>query len=1455
MRNYISALLLLVLSCGYVAAQANAPLLLTQPESRTVDAGYGSVSFQVKVGGYPLFHYFWRKDGEFFSTANTLTFRPVALSNAGIYDVIVSNMYGCVTSAPAVLTVNAQGPGIYQEPEDEFGCSGSQKTFSTVFGGTPPLYYQWQRNGTGYGPSDRTVYPSIAIDLQVPAYPTNAGAYTLVVSNAYGSATSRVARLSVDPGLPVIDCQPQSGLYAPGSSFSIACSAFSCSPMTYQWRSNGVALAGATNDWLNLYTSLDQTAAYDVTIGNAAGAVTSRVAFILVTNLAPEITCQPQSQAIFAGQNLSLSVWTHAAPPPSYQWLRNGLPIPGATASTYYSSSVPTNASGAYQVIVSNAAGVVTSAVATVTVTFAAPVITIPPQSVTVDYGRSVSFSVTAAGSPYFFYQWRFNGQDILGATTNTLCLSSVYPTNAGDYTVVVSNAVGAVTSQVATLTVLTSPPVFTNQPQSQVVYEDDTVRFHAGAFGAPAPTYQWQHNGTNIAGATSPDYTHYYVRIVEAGNYTVVASNRFGVVTSEVAVLTVQLRPPFITFQPLSQTVYAGSNTGFSINSDGSRPLSYQWQRDGQNLPRATNSYLSLPNVSSNDEGSYRAVVSNAAGTAISSNAILTVRYSAPTFTTQPQSKSLLAESVTTLDSLAVGGPFPVYQWYFRNQPIANATNPSVQLYVSSTNQTGDYYVVARNALGTTTSQVARVTVQVTLPFFSTGPVSQGAVLGEAVGFDAPAGGGRPYPVYQWRFNGQDIPGATHYYFNLDSVEAAHAGNYTVVARNEAGSATSQVAVLSVLLPGPLDRWEWRQPRPQGNDLWSVAYGNGRFVALGDGGAKLTSSDGGLTWAYASDGVAQGGRVAWGNGLFMAVRYDYDYHGTRICTLQTSTDGMHWTKLSPDTYGALPLTDITFGGGRFVASDTTGRVIASTNGLTWTAPVRIAPSSLVRLAYLNGLFFAMLPQTNIWGGLAVSPDGLTWTNQGINVIGYPKDITFGNGQYVLAGWSLSGQGAAWTSPDGLSWTAHPMPGITNSLDRIAYGAGTFVAMGESAWCALLSSRDGVSWTLRSTTPTNKLYDVTFGGGRFVAVGNYGNIFVSTNGEIWTTASGGTDRNLRSVARGPDLYVAVGNEGLLFTSPDGAAWTRRLAPTTNNLRGVTFGNGRFVAVGEADALSATVLASSDGIAWTRQPVNTSFGLYSVTFSEGRFVAVGDNGVIFHSPDGLTWTNSSSPITSRLNSIAKGPGMLAAVGRYGAIVTSTNGIDWRNVSPPTTGGYFQGVAYGNGVFVAAGKGGLLYTSTNGVNWIQQASPFASPYWGWTDIEDLSFANGVFIAVSGGGRIATSEDGLLWTWHHSGCHNDLRGILYAGSRFMAVGNNETILQSDFFGPPILHCRGYGTEGFEFLVEGEVGRTYKLQASTDLVTWTDLFTFTSQQGRTVFLDGEAGVYSRQFYRVVSP
>ena len=178
----------------------------------------------------------------------------------------------------------------------------------------------------------------------------------------------------------------------------------------------------------------------------------------------------------------------------------------------------------------------------------------------TVLVGQSVTFSVTVDGTAPFSYQWYKDGTSLAGATGATCSISSVQATDAGNYYAVVANSAGSVTSDYATLIVNTAPvvPSFTTQP----VVVGASVTFTA-ASGTPAPTFQWQKNGVNLAGATSASYTIASVATGDAGSYTVVVTSSTDSVTSDVAVLTVSLpavaTAPIVITTPLTVSTLAG--------------------------------------------------------------------------------------------------------------------------------------------------------------------------------------------------------------------------------------------------------------------------------------------------------------------------------------------------------------------------------------------------------------------------------------------------------------------------------------------------------------------------------------------------------------------------------------------------------------------------------------------------------------------------------------------------------------------------------------------------------------------------------------------------------------------------------------------------------------------------------------------------------------------------------
>ena len=152
-----------------------------------------------------------------------------------------------------------------------------------------------------------------------------------------------------------------------------------------------------------------------------------------------------------------------------------------------------------------------------------------------------MTFSVVASGSDPLSYQWRLNSVDIPGATGASYTISSVQPAQAGDYTVVVSNAGGTVTSATALLTV-NVPPSITSQPQSQVATAGISVTCSVGANGTAPFSYQWYCNNSSIAGASGASYTISAAQAGDAGDYKVRVSNSAGIVDSVVATLAVAL-------------------------------------------------------------------------------------------------------------------------------------------------------------------------------------------------------------------------------------------------------------------------------------------------------------------------------------------------------------------------------------------------------------------------------------------------------------------------------------------------------------------------------------------------------------------------------------------------------------------------------------------------------------------------------------------------------------------------------------------------------------------------------------------------------------------------------------------------------------------------------------------------------------------------------------------------
>ncbi len=202
------------------------------------------------------------------------------------------------------------------------------------------------------------------------------------------------------PIAPTITTPPANQTVTAGQTASFAVVAGGTAPLSYQWQKNGANIAGATSAsyTTSATTTSDNGSTFAVVVSNTVGTVTSAAATLTVNTaaVAPTITTPPANQTVTAGQTASFAVVAAGTAPLSYQWQKNGANIAGATSASYTTAATTTSDSGStFRVLVSNTAGTVTSAAATLTVN-AAPAPSIQVSSTSINFVNGVVGSTSS---------------------------------------------------------------------------------------------------------------------------------------------------------------------------------------------------------------------------------------------------------------------------------------------------------------------------------------------------------------------------------------------------------------------------------------------------------------------------------------------------------------------------------------------------------------------------------------------------------------------------------------------------------------------------------------------------------------------------------------------------------------------------------------------------------------------------------------------------------------------------------------------------------------------------------------------------------------------------------------------------------------------------------------------------------------------------------------------------
>lgn len=309
---------------------------------------------------------------------------------------------------------------------------------------------------------------------------------------------------------------------------------------------------------------------------------------------------------------------------PWQNYITTAAQIQADTGYTFF-SELPASVATALRAKVDGAAAV------------GSPTITTQPSTQTAAIGGSATFSVVAVGDAPLAYQWSRDEVELAGATSATLTLPALTAAAVGNYTVVVRNGVGSITSVAAPLVLTGLPPLIVTAPPARTVVAGATATFAVIASGSPTLGYQWRRAGVPITGnasAATASLILVNAQAADAALYDVVVTNSVGSVTSAAATLAVTPAAPTIATAPVAQTVAPGVSATLTVVASGTAPFTYQWRRAGVAIlgnPSATTTALVLPAATVADAGNYDVVITNALGTVTSAPLALTVAVAPP--------------------------------------------------------------------------------------------------------------------------------------------------------------------------------------------------------------------------------------------------------------------------------------------------------------------------------------------------------------------------------------------------------------------------------------------------------------------------------------------------------------------------------------------------------------------------------------------------------------------------------------------------------------------------------------------------------------------------------------------------------------------------------------------------------------------------------------------------------
>lgn len=659
-----------------------------------------------------------------------------------------------IQAVPSFLPAPS-APAIILPPVSTAVTVGQPATFSVTATGTAALSFQWNKNGTPISGATNSSYTTPATGSG-----DNNTNYTVTVTNSLGSATSTPAAvLTTVPAAPVVmTTQPQSQVAYVGQQVTLSAAATGSPSLSYQWSLNNKPIAGATGSTYTTPTlaSTDNGDSFTVTITNPVNSLTSNPAVLTVdAAVAPGITQQPTSVAAQANDPASFTVTASGSPPFTYQWQLNGANILGANSASYSLFQVNTTNTGNYQVVVTNAAGSITSAVATLTI--APPGVNLAlndPATSSSDQNGGLDAAMVDDGSltsrwssaPGVDPSWIYIN---LGSPKpfNTVVLywENAFATqyqiqtsnDAQNWTTVFTNNAGVGGVETDTFPTTTAQYVRMYGTQRATQYGYSLFEFQVydvATCGGPNERYTLEGTSLvldNVSGLTW-----------QRGETTYTGANAQG------AQYTQLIAQTYCGSQSMRLPTQAEA-LGISGTASASCAFPLPWSTwtstpDPQNVSDAAF-------VSYTGQSSYQ-VADNFPGGVVCVSG--TAGVAPPTITTQPASQSVALGATATFTVAATGTGTLTYQWYRGTQAITNANSASYTTPATTGGDNGAVFTVTVTNSGVTVAS-NQATLSVTGGSCTAAPGAPGTLTSTTMGttsialsWGASTGGGASCPV-----------------------------------------------------------------------------------------------------------------------------------------------------------------------------------------------------------------------------------------------------------------------------------------------------------------------------------------------------------------------------------------------------------------------------------------------------------------------------------------------------------------------------------------------------------------------------------------------------------------------------------------------------------------------------------------------------------------------------------